>query len=160
MLPNYIPDLNGIVQVRLFVHRNGRCLRGGSHFFFGRQWNFCFWHIRKELFETFKLVFVWTPYLHFSLRYGGPNLGPKNPQIFNFIRNKKIWCQIVDIEAHFTKPFEFLKSDKNWLRHSPPKGARRPPKSRFHSLWGFCSTVTWSFFNLNIFMLLFDREHT
>ena len=100
---------------------------GGSFFSRGKI-ELLFLHILKELFKTFKSVFVWTPYLDFSLRYGGPNLGgpkkpkyPKTPKTLNFIRNKKFWCQIVDNNCHFPKPFEFLKSGENWLIYATPK---------------------------------------
>ena len=91
----------------------------GDHFFWRRIKCF-FFHILKELFKTFKLLFVRTPYLHFHWDMGVEILGSKNPRIFNFIRNKKLWCQIVDNEVQFPKPFEFLRSDENLLRDGPP----------------------------------------
>ena len=52
----------------------------GIHFSRGK-WNCCLWHILKELFKTFKLVFVWTPYLHFSSRYWVQIWGLKPPNL-------------------------------------------------------------------------------
>ena len=137
--------------------KNCKNLRGST--FSGENQIVVFLHILKEHFKTFKLVFAWTPYLHFSLRYGGPNLGPKNTQNLKFIRNEKFWCQIVG-NSLFPKPFEFLTSDENWPSYDPTKGPKRPPKPRFHSLWGFFNRMTWSYLNLNLFMSLFDYEYT
>ena len=110
-----------------------RPLGRGFFFFSG-----LFLHILKELFKSFKSVFVWTPYLDFSLRYGGPNLGgpknpknPKTPKTLNFIRNKNLWCQIVDNNCHFPKPFEFLKSGENWLIYATPK----KPQNQLITFW-------------------------
>ena len=97
---NFLP----ILKIQTVLER-GHCYLQFDIKIFSFWWNYKFggfWHNWKELFKTFKLVFVWTPYLYFSLRYATPKLIAKGP--------------------------------------------KRPPKPRFHSLWGFFSPVTWSYF--------------
>ena len=65
-----------------------RSLRGGDHFFSGDNEIF-FSAYSERTFQDLYVGLCLNPYHHFSLRYGGPNFGPKNPKIFNFIRNEK-----------------------------------------------------------------------
>ena len=81
------------------------------------------------------------------MRYVGPNLGLKNPQILNFIRNKKIWCPILDNKAHFPNPFKFLEMDENWLWYAPQKGPKEHQDYNFTHFGAYAPkwVESWSF---------------
>ena len=86
----------------------------GGHFFPGKM-NLLFLAYSERTFWDLKAGFLFESPIfifHWGMRF--QIWGPETPQISNFIRNKKIWCQIVDNEANFAQgQFELLKSHEN-----------------------------------------------
>ena len=83
----------------------------GVHYFLGKI---------ESLFVPYAYILIYSErtlysslnLLHFSLRssififhwdMGVSDSGPKIPQILNFVKNQKLWCQIVDNRALFLK---------------------------------------------------------